>query len=275
MRWNSRQFMQALDDTVLNVNRYENENRWFSKDSWGDYSAYTMNAWRLYRAAYDTHLGMLILGSAKIRSDPTLVGNFGVTSAGGLEKEEDLQLLKLLEDKRSAQRKAPALSDAPKVLGQGSILNDKNWTPLLNDAFIIGGMHAGHEFHVAEDAAHQHLRMLEQRQARGGRSSSDAEKWADFFKTHSDILWMSTAGVPRIFARELVGLSTFGYAPEFKPQQLSFRCADRDKAGRASFVGYLDAVEAAGFRSGSSRSVLGALSKFLFGRADALTGAGA
>jgi hypothetical protein len=53
--------------------------------------------------------------------------------------------------------------DTPAVFGQGSIPNDQNWTPLLNDAFIIGGAHARHEFHLAEDSFDQYLRFVNAR----------------------------------------------------------------------------------------------------------------
>jgi hypothetical protein len=72
-------------------------------------------------------------------------------------------------------------------------------------------------------------------------------------------------GAPRVLARELIGLKTFGYRPQFSPQQLSFGCADPGRALSASFVSYLDAVRTAHFHSGSARSVFNAISEFLFG----------
>ena len=124
MLWNSLRFVDELDRCG---NRYEIENQWYSKAAWGDRNRYVLNAWRLYRCANRSALGMLILGTAKIRKDASLVGNFGFTSAGGLSDPEEQQLVQKLERSRTA------VSNAPTVLGQGSVLNDQNWTPLLNE----------------------------------------------------------------------------------------------------------------------------------------------
>ena len=77
-----------------------------------------------------------------------------------LPQLEELKLVEELEKRRSAGRSAPALRDAPKVLGSGSILNDRNWTPLLNDSFILGGVHGNREFHFAEDDAGKYFDFL-------------------------------------------------------------------------------------------------------------------
>jgi hypothetical protein len=226
-----------------------------------------VNAWRLYRCAFGSSLGMLLLGSAKIRKDPALVGNFGVTSGAGPTDPQEIALVRELEQLRQTMRQAPGLADAPDVMGTGSILSDKTWTPLLNDAFILGGVHAGHEFHLAEDAA-QHY--FEFRQTRAlfekKKDAADAkEQWTGFFRAHPEMLWDKKVGAPRVLARELIGLKTFGYSPEFSPQQLSFA----PTAGRpATFKRYLDALLAAGCLKGGSDQVLAAVSGFLFGRED-------
>jgi hypothetical protein len=264
MPWNSLQFMQQFSQCA---NRYESENLWFGKQAWGDQHHYTLTAWRLYQKAATNALGMLLLGSAKIRNDASLLGNFGVTSAGGLNNPEELKLVEELERRRSAGRTAPALRDAPKVLGSGSILNDKNWTPLLNDSFILGGVHGRHEFHFAEEEAGRYFDFLAVRDKleRNPKALNAREKWMGFFRAHPEIFW-AKPGVPRILARELIGLRTFGYRPEFSEQQLSFY---PDGAGNPGFTNYLNAVDAAGFRSGNPDKVLGAISEFLFDRHDA------
>jgi hypothetical protein len=267
MPWNSLQFMQQFNQCG---NRYESENVWFGKQNWGDQHHYTLTAWRLYQKAATNKIPMLILGSAKIRKDPSLLSNFGVTSAGGLSDPEELKLVDALEQRRNAARTAPALKDAPKVLGSGSILNDKNWTPLLNDSFILGGVHGNREFHLAEDDAGKYFDFLAVRDKfeRTPKPQDAKDKWMGFFRAHPELLW-AKPGVPRILARELIGLKTFGYRPAFFTQQLSFYS---DQAANANFVSYLRAVEAAGFRSGDANRVLTAISEFLFDRPDAFRG---
>ena len=156
MPWNSLRFMQELDKCG---DQYQADNAWFKND-WGEQREYALNAWRLYQQASTNALGMLLLGSSKIRKDAVLVSNFGMTSAGGVTDPEEVALVKALEAQRADQRAAPGLRDAPDVLGTGSILNDKNWTPLLNDCYILGGVHGEHEFHVAQDSANASLELL-------------------------------------------------------------------------------------------------------------------
>ena len=268
MRWNSLQFVEQL---TLCANRYETENEWFVKQAWGDQHHYTLTAWRLYRAATTSALGMLLLGGAKIRKAQSLLANFGVTSAGGLNDPAELKLVEELERHRAAARQAPALQDAPKVLGPGSILSDKNWTPLLNDSFILGGVHARHEFHLAEDAANGYFEFLDRRATfeRDKQTPNATEKWMGFFRAHPEMLWSKNPWAPRILARELIGLKAFGYHPAFSLQQLSFYA---DQPGNANFTNYLNTVEAAGFRSGNPKQVLDAISQFLFGKADVFRG---
>ncbi len=257
MPWNSTRFMQELNKCG---NQYEADNAWF-KDDWGEQRQYALNAWRLYQQASTNALGMLLLGSGKIRKDAVLVSNFGMTSAGGVADPEEVALVEALEAARTEQRAAPGLQDAPDVLGAGSILNDKNWTPLLNDCYILGGVHGEHEFHVAEDSANAYFESLE-------GPSTAMEKWQSYFSAHSDIVWDATRQVPRILARELIGLKTFGYRPQFFTEQLSF---SPGQPGDATFTTYLDALVAAGITSTNRTTLLETLSLFLFGNAQALS----
>jgi hypothetical protein len=73
--------------------------------------------------------------------------------------------------------------------------------------------------------------------------------------------------VPRILARELIGLQTFGYRPHFFNEQLSFGAKRSDNA---TFKTYLDALVAAGLAGRDRTVVLETLSVFLFGTAEAL-----
>ena len=246
MQWNSLEFYEHLS---LCSTRYEAENAWFSKQAWGDPIHYFLNAFRLYRAANRASLGMLILGGAKLRKDQSLLANFGVATAGGVSDPEEK---KMVEKAQADRRGVP---DATTVLSGGSILSDANWTPLLNDAFIIAGAHAGHEFHFAEDAAEGFI-------AEASASRGTKDRWNDFFDKNPQIFFFN--GAPRVLARELMGLKAFGYRPVFERQQLSFYCHDQAKARKADFGPYLDAVLSAKFHTRDQNAVIGSIDGFLF-----------
>jgi hypothetical protein len=209
---------------------------------------------------------MLILGGAKIRKDPALVGNFGVTSQAGPTDSQEKALLAELERLRKTQRLAPGLADAPDVAGTGSILSDGTWTPLLNDAFILGGAHAGHEFHLAEDSAETYFNFRKTRAVFEPDRATPKEKWMGFFKAHPEMFWDRTLNNPRVLARELIGLKTFGYTAEFFPEQLSFR---KTSGGYPTFKNYLNALASANCRPGNSAELLRYISRFVFDREDA------
>jgi hypothetical protein len=256
MPWNSLQFMDALNACG---NRYEADNEWFIKKWWGDQVNYSLNAWKLYHRASTSSLGMLLLGSAKIREDPTLLGSFGMTSGSGTD-DKTRQLIEKLQAQRTGLQTAPGLRDAPKVVGPGSVLSDKRWTPLLNDCYILGGAHAGFEFHYAEDAADAEF-------ARMPPPLTPVNKWQAFLMSHPETFWDQDRNVPRILSRELIGLKTFGYRPQFFLQQLSFKPS---QSGDGTFTTYLDALAASGYTRANRKQVIDAISLFLFGNVYAL-----
>ena len=104
-----------------------------------------MSGWRLYKRAQNPVLGFTLLGDTKIRKDPTLVSAFGLMSAGGVQDEDELKMLAAIKIKGWWQG-----TGMPNI-GQGSILSDQNWSPLLNDSLILGGIHRGREFHFLDD----------------------------------------------------------------------------------------------------------------------------
>jgi len=265
MAWNSLQFMQHLNACG---NRYEAENCWFGKKSWGEQHRYALNAWRLYRLTLKNSLGMLLLGSAKIRKDQALIASFGLASGGGITDPEEVKIVQSIEAQRKGMREQAGQPPA-KVLGSGSILNDKDWSPLLNDCYIIGGVHGGHEFHLAEDSVDAHFTALDQKVRPGGKPLDTTAKWVDYFRSNPGTFWDDRIGVPRILAREMVGLKAFGYRATLKPQQLSFTSPG---ATDDSFQAYLDAIVSAGIVSKNRTVVLDSVSKLLFGTADALRG---
>ena len=256
MPWNSMQFMDAVEACG---NRYETDNAWYTKEKWGDQINYMLNAWKLYYRASTSALGTLLLGGAKIREDPTLLASFGMTSGSGTD-DKTLELVKRLQAKRTGLRTAPGMSDAPKVVGPGSILSDRNWTPLLNDCYILGGTHGGLEFHLTDDTVDAEF-------ARMAPQLPPTHKWLAFLKGHPEMLWDENANAPRVLSRELIGLKTFGYQPQFFLQQLSFKPTP---SGAATFTGYLDALAASGYTGKNRTLLVEMLSVFLFGNVGAL-----
>jgi hypothetical protein len=185
-----------------------------------------------------------VLGDTKIRKDPSLVQNFGLASAGGVQEKEEKDLVERL------QRERKILPFSPQVVGPGSILSDKNWTPLLNDSLMIGGIHTGWDFVFAEDRA-----------SSVPNTNGDAKNWwLSVFNRYPDILWKD--GIPRVFARELLGLKTFGYTPVFSNFQLGFRPGG---GAEATFRAYLDSLGSYNFSKNDKDRIVGGISEFLFG----------
>jgi len=262
VNWNHLQFVRALSECGdYRLSPFNRWCTWWSKDPRLD----VLNAWRLYNCANRAALGMLLLGGAKIRKDSALVMNFGVASQAGPYDPQEKALVAELERLRETQRLAPALADAPDVAGPGSILSDRTWTPLLNDAFILGGAHGGHEFHLAEDSVESYFTFRQTRAAFEPDRATTEEKWMGFFKAHPELLWDSKLGNPRVLARELIGLKAFGYSPQFSPQQLSFA---KTSSGYPTFRSYLNALASANCQPGHSTELLRNISRFLFDRDD-------
>jgi hypothetical protein len=261
MPWNSLIFMQQLDACG---NRYEIEDSWYAKNQWGDRHKYSLNAWNLYYRASTNALGMLLLGDGKIRKDSPLIGNFGISSVGGAWDPAEKALVKEQEARRAQLRTAPGLRDAPRVQGPGSVLSDVGWTPLMNDAYILGGAHGRHEFHLAledvEDSSRPESKTLAHDFALL-RQTNPRERWQAFFQAKPDILWDPKLNAPRVLTRELIGLKTCGYVAQFSLAQLSF--ASRGGDG-TTFGEYLDALAASGYRSKNRKTLMDLLSQFLF-----------
>ncbi len=59
------------------------------------------------------------------------------------------------------------------------------------------------------------------------------------------MLWDRTAHVPRVLARELIGLESFGYVAVLRAHQLSFLPSGQG-AELANFTAYLDRLRQAG-----------------------------
>jgi hypothetical protein len=243
-------------------------------------------------------LQMILLGDTKIRSDKELVMSFGLASAGGVQEEKDRAMVEQIIGGRPAN--APA-GPAVAVVGPGSILSTKMWSPILNDALIIAGAHCRQDFlfamnederrdwglHIGGEEFERRRAVFGEAVARPGavlavpgglrasppapgalRASPPApgakmlERWAAFFRRNPRIFW--ERGNPRVFVRELLGLKMFGYSPEFSDQQLGFACASPGLANAAGFRAYLQGLRAARFHARDRLALMRTVSEFLF-----------
>lgn len=262
-------------------------------------------AWNLYRASLNNRLGLLLLGEVSMRSKLALVQNFGLTygQGSGHETEEPWLSPWLGFDasksaKPSEMAKVPGSTVSAEAIrqnkarglqalsGSGSVLSDRLWTPLMNDAWLLGGVHKRQEFHlVTEGLGQQKLvaslekvkreKDFAKRIERFGTSvkkakTTETEVWLAWFNDNPQYLF-ETWG-PRVLVRELIGLMTFGYKPNFSLQELGFYCADTGAAEQATITRYFEALNSCQFHQGSGgkTEVLKKLSDWLFGRENAL-----
>ena len=124
--------------------------------------------WALYTASRDNALGFLLLGEVSMRSKIELVQNFGLSSASGHEDDEPWlspwlgsEIKNPLEAQANLSNVDPATLDPKKnahlagLQGPGSILSDRLWTPLMNDAWLLGGVHRQQSFHLVTEGLGQ------------------------------------------------------------------------------------------------------------------------
>jgi hypothetical protein len=283
--------MYQLNTYVFEVKQilpsYKTDNAWFK---WwnADDTINVLNGWRMYRQASMNALGFLLLGDTGIRTNKELLLNFGLTSAHGVQEQKDIDLINsIMNDRRRIGISAGPRARVVDVLGPGSILSDKNWSPLLNDSFILGGVRRFQDFHLADEAfdafvppapvpqAHAQKMQagLGMVRAMFGTASNayrdpSREKWKAFFRANPQTFFKD--GVPRVFAREVIGLMMFGYEPVFSNYELGFVCADRVKAANATFTSYCAALRSLSFGQNDRVKIMGAISEYLFGARDAL-----
>lgn len=256
--------------------------------------------WALYTASRDNALGFLLLGEVSMRSKMDLVQNFGLNSAFGHEDDEPWLgpwLGSAIKDPLEAQPLLsnidPATLDAGNnahltgLQGPGSILSERLWTPLMNDAWLLGGVHKQQSFHLVTEGLGQEKLVAALDALRDpagpapdeGHGSNDPslparvrDVWRQWFVDNPQYLYESWG--PRVLARELLGLMRFGYQPKFTQQELGFRCADAQRATDATISAYSEALSELGFHKGNDpaarSAVLQALSVWLFGRDDVL-----
>lgn len=175
----------------------------FYKDKWGEKEEID-RAWKLYSNAADTQLSMLLLGDVKIRSDKALLKNMGTTAAYPMTNPAG-----------TTTGRNPRTSASNST---GSVLNEQDWWPLPNDAWVLGGINSLAQFHLAS-----------------GINPAD------------DLLWDASAARPRVLGRELIGLFAFGYTRIKHEHEATlgivFGPANKEAATRATFTQYLLAVK--------------------------------
>jgi hypothetical protein len=262
------------------IPRYKRENMWFARWWPKDDEDTLYNGWRMYEKASQNGLGFLLLGDTAIRTNKALLLNFGLTSAHGVQEEKDRAMIKQLMN----QRRAIATPSMPavKLKGPGSILSDKEWSPLLNDSFILGGIKSCQEFHLADDAFHafnpvkpiaapslvaQRREMFGQAAKGYAPNPSDLakDKWKAYFQATPTVFWNLDYNVPRVFAREVIGLKTFGYKPVWSLHELGFVCAEPNRATSADFLWYLNALSDVNFGDADRARIMAVISEYLFG----------
>jgi len=246
MTWNIVGFTYEL---WPQVQRYHDENGWVTwwtqEDIW--------NCWRMYKTASASSLGFLLLGDTKIRKDESLLMNFGTTTAHNIQEEAERKTLERLAKERNDLSRNTQNIKYPAPKGPGSILSDDKWTPMLNVSFMLGGIHSGAEFHLAEELFFSIAGTV------GGTSE---EKWKYFFQNNKASLWDVTHNIPRVFARECVGLKTAGYKPFFSDHSLIFRSPGPSKG--LTFEKYLTAISTSGLTANDKTLAIQNVAEFLF-----------
>jgi hypothetical protein len=96
----------------------------------------------VYASARESILNIAVLGNAEIRGDISLITNLGTA---GIEPCSETAS-KVSDYANSHLQLNDELPQAH--FNRGSIIVDTDWTLLGNDAFILGGIHSGKEFHI-------------------------------------------------------------------------------------------------------------------------------
>ncbi|NIF46822.1 hypothetical protein F3J28_03440 [Enterobacter sp. Ap-1006] len=232
--------------------------------------------WGIYNVSKRNQLGMLLLGEESMRKQKSLVQNFGLNSFYGHGVSEPW-LGGWLNSNSCADNS---------IRKSGSILSDRMWNPLMNDAWLLGGIHHYQDFHlVCEGIGHQRLvdkmNELPLQTAVGARqlfrfgcnapsfSASDhnakiISNWKKWFADNPTVFYAPWG--PRVFVREAIGLMIFGYKPKFTAHEVLFYCNDKMSARKASFKAYFNALSDVGYHDGISKKmkVLNTLHNWLF-----------
>lgn len=308
---------------------YRNDNAWVGnwRPSWNDdrvMQEFTTAAYRLYQVTSLNELRLVLLGGTGIRLNKHLISNFGVTGVSGIQETETEDLAGAEQRLRTEGRSRPSAPGLQvPVYAVGSILSEDKWTPLLNDALIVGSAVANQEFQLALEPGslsswdnslqpatmacraevEEELNRLQTTKGlvnilsnhnrhnpvagaspanvkvrnelgqkfsnqvnafhHGGAREYYEEVWKIFLSENLHLLWDTNYGIPRVLARELIGLFHFGYKPEFNNMTLGF--AKSRNAPQPNFADYVKKLRRLGMHGSSGRMiVMKHLSKCLF-----------
>lgn len=301
LQW--REFKREIDPLVT---IYRQDNAWVGRvitPSWNfEYHMhhYIRAAYLLYQATGRNELRYVLLGGTGIRKSREYIMNFGVTAANGIQDPETEVEVRYTDQARAdtvaAPRRQPAANPDNRVIpaqGGGSILSEKRWTPLLNDALIVGSATAQHDFLIALDRYEQGLWReceatlrpeLERMRARyaqrfGGNPPDTVLKnsaeyrnmvWQRFFSWNLGMFWDSNARNPRVLTRELLGLAMFGYEVRLGDRQIGFR--PRTNVPDPTFAAYVNGLRNLRFHDTRARArIMRAVSTFLLGNRYAIS----
>lgn len=300
LQWNAfKREVEALQGIYRQDNRWVG---WWRHASWNNacvMPAYIRAAFRLYEATARNELGIVVLGGTSIRMARDLIFAFGITGLNGIQDAPTVVAARAAEADRNAPRPtvdrngvpppAPANPDnrIVPVNGVGSILSEDRWTPILNDALIIGSATAQHDFVIALDRYEQGIwreceatlkpelaRMHTRYAARFGGNppesflkSTDEYRqmvWQRFFNWNLKMFWDTNYNIPRVLTRELLGLSMFGYEVKLGDKQIGF--SPNPNAPDPTFTAYVNGLRNMRFQDNTARPrIMQSLSMFLLG----------
>ncbi|UES59937.1 hypothetical protein GFK91_29780 (plasmid) [Roseibium aggregatum] len=278
MPLNRQQFGRDIN-AVVDVYRADNAwvNGWARWDQRNHMDHYIDAAFRLYDATARNQLGMTLLGGTGIRTCKELISNFGITAANGIQDQQTVWIAQQEEYRRRRGRgegqgdgNGPVARNPVAVQGVGSILSEKDWTPILNDALIIGAATGHQTFHIALEAKEGPIWRQCEEEARewqalnqGIRIDYPTWAWQEFMNRNIGMLWDQNYNVPRVLARELIGLCFAGYRPVFRYQELFFM--PNPAAPDPTFREYAVGLRQLGFHTNLQRAnVMRHISEFLF-----------
>ncbi len=163
------------------------------------------HAWKLYCNARDNSLSMLVLGGMEIRDDKDLLANMGTTAAAPAQNQKGSVTF----------NNRPSGSNT-----KGSVLKERYWWPLQNDAWVLGGIQGLSQFHLAA---------------------------ASIAGVLDDMLWEADARRPRVLGRELIGLFNFGYIRVSNPNEgklgIVYAPHNKEAAQGSTFTRYLASLK--------------------------------
>ncbi|TYC66473.1 hypothetical protein FMN63_18455 [Stappia sp. BW2] len=279
MPLNFQQFRQEIN-ALVGVYRADNAwiAHWTRWDQPNHMDYYIDAAFRLYQTTARNQLKMTILGGASIRTCKELIANFGITAANGIQDQQTVWIAQQEEYRRRRGRgegqdgadKKVARRNPIAVQGVGSILSEKAWTPILNDALIIGAATGHQTVHIALEAREAAIWRECEEEARqweaqnlGIRIDYPTWAWQEFMNRNIGMLWNQHHQVPKVLARELIGLSFAGYKPVFRYQELFF--TPNPHTPDPTFKEYTDGLNELGFHTNDGRvNVMKHISEFLF-----------